>query len=86
MSDKDYRVFYDNYMKTNAATEATGLIYCAADSGEEWNAYRDIFDFDNFANMNSMRNHLHPRHKHTLSSFSEFAVKHFQGYWDHPIA
>ena len=45
MSDKDYRVFYDNYMKTNAATEATGLIYCAADSGEEWNAYRDIFDF-----------------------------------------
>ena len=46
MSDKDYRVFYDNYMKTNAATEATGLIYCAADSGEEWNAYRDIFDFE----------------------------------------
>ena len=46
MSDKDYHVCYDNYMKTNAATEATGLIYCAADSGEEWNAYRDIFDFE----------------------------------------
>lgn len=46
MSDKDYRIFYDNYMNTNAATEATGLIYSAADSGEEWNAYRDIFDFE----------------------------------------
>lgn len=45
MSDKDYHVFYDNYMKTNAATEATGLIYCAADSDEEWDAYLEIFDF-----------------------------------------
>lgn len=46
MSDKDYRVFYDNYMKTNAATEATGLIHSAADSDEEWDAYREIFDFE----------------------------------------
>lgn len=40
-----YHVYYENYLDTNACTECTGLIPCEAHSGEEWDAYRDIFDF-----------------------------------------
>lgn len=46
MSDKDYRVSYDNYMNTNAATEVTGLIPSGEYSRKEWDAYRDIFNFE----------------------------------------
>lgn len=40
-----YHVYYENYLDTNACTECTGLIPCEAHSREEWDSYRDIFDF-----------------------------------------
>lgn len=40
-----YNIFYDNYLNTNAATECTGLGYRMPDNLEEWDAYRQIFDF-----------------------------------------
>lgn len=46
MSDQDYQISYDNYMDTNAATEVTGLIPTGAYSLEEWDAYREIFNFE----------------------------------------
>ncbi len=46
MSDKDYRIFYNNYMNTHAATEATGLIQSSICSDEEWDSYRDVFNFE----------------------------------------
>lgn len=49
MSEKKenlYQVFYDNYLTTNACTECTGLIPSLAEDASEWNAYRDIFDFE----------------------------------------
>ena len=40
-----YNVYYNNYLNTNAATECTGLGYRMPLDQEEWNAYRNIFDF-----------------------------------------
>ena len=40
-----YNIFYDNYLNTNATTECTGLGYCMPDNLEEWDAYRQVFDF-----------------------------------------
>lgn len=40
-----YNIFYDNYLNTNATTECTGLGYRMPDNSEEWNAYREVFDF-----------------------------------------
>lgn len=40
-----YNVYFDNYLKTNAATECTGLGYCMPTTREEWDAYRKVFDF-----------------------------------------
>ena len=44
-TEDPYHVYYENYLDTNACTECTGLIPCEAHSDEEWDAYRDIFDF-----------------------------------------
>ena len=48
MEDKTdpYHVFYDSYLNTNACTECTGLIPSLAVDDREWNAYREIFDFE----------------------------------------
>lgn len=47
MSEKNsYHIHYDNYMSTNASTEVTGLIPSGAYSREEWDSYREIFNFD----------------------------------------
>lgn len=40
-----FGVFYDNYLDTTACTECTGLMPKAARNREEWDAYREIFDF-----------------------------------------
>ena len=40
-----YNIFYDNYLNTNATTECTGLGYPMPDNLEEWDAYRQVFDF-----------------------------------------
>ena len=40
-----YNVYYENYLDTNACTECTGLIPRAARSREQWDAFRDVFDF-----------------------------------------
>lgn len=44
--DNPYHVFYGTYLTTNACTECTGLIPALAEDTDEWNAYRDIFDFE----------------------------------------
>ena len=36
----------DNYLNTNACTECTGLIPSLSEDAEEWDAYREIFDFE----------------------------------------
>lgn len=49
MKDKEknpFQVSYDNYLNTNACTECTGLIPSLAEGDGEWNAYREIFDFE----------------------------------------
>lgn len=48
MEDKKnpYHVSYDSYLNTNACTECTGLIPSLAGDEREWNAYREIFDFE----------------------------------------
>ena len=40
-----YHIYYKNYLDTNACTECTGLMNTAARDHEEWDAYREIFDF-----------------------------------------
>ena len=45
-NDNPYHVFYDNYLTTNACTECTGLIPSLAENASQWNAYRDMFDFE----------------------------------------
>ena len=40
-----YNIFYDNYLNTNATTECTGHGYRMPDNLEEWDAYRQVFDF-----------------------------------------
>lgn len=40
-----YHVIYDNYLDTAACTECTGLMYRAAHDREEWDNYREIYDF-----------------------------------------
>ena len=40
-----YNIFYDNYLNTNATTECTGLGYRMPDNLEDWDAYRQVFDF-----------------------------------------
>lgn len=44
-SDNQYNISYENAMDTNACTECTGLIYSAAENGDEWETYQDIYDF-----------------------------------------
>lgn len=46
MEKKDYGINYENYMDTNAATEVTGLIPAGDYGAEEWDSYREIFDFE----------------------------------------
>lgn len=48
MEDKKnpFHVSYDCYLNTNACTECTGLIPSLAEDDGEWNAYREIFDFE----------------------------------------
>lgn len=41
-----FQVSYDNYLNTNACTECTGLIPSLSENAGEWNAYREIFDFE----------------------------------------
>ncbi len=41
-----YHVSYDSYLNTNACTECTGLIPSLAEDDREWNAYREVFDFE----------------------------------------
>ena len=43
--ENPYGVFYDNYLDTNACTECTGLMPAAAENRDDWDAYREIFDF-----------------------------------------
>lgn len=43
--DNLYHVSYENYLDTNACTECTGLMPNGADGREEWEAFREIFDF-----------------------------------------
>ena len=43
--DNPYHVSYENYLDTNACTECTGLMPNGADGLEEWEAFREIFDF-----------------------------------------
>ncbi len=40
-----YNVYYENYLDTNACTECTGLMPRIARDREQWNAFRDVFDF-----------------------------------------
>lgn len=40
-----YHIYYDNYLDTNACTECTGLINHGIDSREQWDSFRQIFDF-----------------------------------------
>ena len=40
-----YNVYYENYLDTNACTECTGLMPKVARDREQWNAFRDVFDF-----------------------------------------
>mgnify|MGYP000209957680 CR=1 FL=1 len=40
-----YNVYYENYLDTNACTECTGLMPRVARDSEQWNAFRDVFDF-----------------------------------------
>ena len=43
--DDFYHVSYENYLDTNACTECTGLMPKGIDGCEEWDSYREIFDF-----------------------------------------
>lgn len=40
-----YYVHYENYLDTNACTECTGLMPNMPEGREEWDSYREIFDF-----------------------------------------
>ena len=40
-----YHIQYKNYLDTNAYTECTGLINHGIDSREQWDSFRQIFDF-----------------------------------------
>ena len=40
-----YHIQYKNYLDTNACTECTGLINHGIDSREQWESFRQIFDF-----------------------------------------
>ena len=40
-----YHINYKNYLDTNACTECTGLINLGIDSREQWESFRQIFDF-----------------------------------------
>ena len=40
-----YNISYENYLDTNACTECTGLMQGPASGKEEWDMYREIFDF-----------------------------------------
>lgn len=40
-----YHIQYKNYLDTNACTECTGLINHGIDSREQWDSFRQIFDF-----------------------------------------
>lgn len=44
--DNPFGVFYDSYLTTNACTECTGLIPSLAKDGGQWDAYREVFDFE----------------------------------------
>lgn len=40
-----YHISYENYLDTPACTECTGLMPSVAHDRDEWDAYREIFDF-----------------------------------------
>lgn len=44
-NENPYHISYENYLNTNACTECTGLMPNGADSRQEWEDYREIFDF-----------------------------------------
>lgn len=43
--ENPYNIYYDNYLDTSACTECTGLIPTPAQTPEQWENYRKIFDF-----------------------------------------
>lgn len=43
--ENPYNISYENYLDTTACTECTGLMYRVAHDREEWDTYREIFDF-----------------------------------------
>jgi hypothetical protein len=43
--DNPYNISYEDYLETNACTECTGLMYLAAEGQDDWDSYREIFDF-----------------------------------------
>lgn len=44
-TQNSYHIYYDNYLDTNACTECTGLINHGIDSREQWDSFRQIFNF-----------------------------------------
>ena len=40
-----YNICYDNYLDTTACTECTGLIPISVHSLDEWENYKDVFNF-----------------------------------------
>lgn len=43
--ENPYHISYENYLDTPACTECTGLMPRVAHDREEWDAYRNIYDF-----------------------------------------
>lgn len=43
--ENPYNISYENYLDTNACTECTGLMPSLPTGREEWDTYRDVFDF-----------------------------------------
>ena len=40
-----YQIYYKNYLDTNACTECTGLINHGIEGREQWDSFRQVFDF-----------------------------------------
>ena len=43
--ENPYNIYYDNYLDTSACTECTGLIPTPAQTPEQKESYREIFNF-----------------------------------------
>lgn len=43
--ENPYRINYEDYMDTNACAECTGLIPELVRDEEEWEHYREVYDF-----------------------------------------